>query len=291
MRILKIREMVLGEGEAKICVPIVEEREEAILAAAEKAALSGADCIEWRMDFYRADLSGSPAGREEPEIFAGIAGRIRERIGETPLLLTLRSEDQGGRSSLSKESLLRFQEQLIACLQRGEADILDVEHPFRQARGEAYRILARKAKEKGIYLLLSQHFCSGTPSEEEIEAYLRQAHEGEADIVKLAVMPHSKEEVRRLKCTVKRFCAEKDRKPMIIIAMSDIGRESRIFPRRFFSDLTFACIGKPSAPGQVELSELKTLLYPSLSAYGIIKKETRKQNRGSSEKDEVFPLS
>lgn len=264
MRALKIRGMVLGEGGAKICVPIAEESKEAILAAAERAALSGADCIEWRMDFYRGDPSGSPAGREEPEVFAGIAGRIRERIGETPLMMTLRSEDQGGRSSLSQESLLCFQEKLIACLQRGEADILDLEHPVRQAQRERCRILARKAKEKGIYLLLSQHFFSGTPSEEEIREYLRQAHEGEADIVKLAVMPRGEEEVRRLEKAVAGFCAERERKPMIIIAMSDIGRESRIFPRRFFSDLTFACLGRPSAPGQVELSELKTLLYPSL---------------------------
>ena len=48
---IRIREMELGSGIPKICVPVVETTPEAIRAAARRARGSAADLLEWRADY------------------------------------------------------------------------------------------------------------------------------------------------------------------------------------------------------------------------------------------------
>ena len=50
MNTVKVRNVVLGEGVPKICVPIVAKTKEDILAAAESFKGVAHDVVEWRVD-------------------------------------------------------------------------------------------------------------------------------------------------------------------------------------------------------------------------------------------------
>ena len=54
---VKVRNLVIGEGMPKICVPITGRCEEDILAAARAVLEVPADMAEWRADWY--DRAGS----------------------------------------------------------------------------------------------------------------------------------------------------------------------------------------------------------------------------------------
>ena len=47
-----VRNVAIGEGIPKICVPIVGVTREEILAAAENIKSTKADVVEWRVDWY-----------------------------------------------------------------------------------------------------------------------------------------------------------------------------------------------------------------------------------------------
>ena len=50
MNPVKVRNITIGEGTPKICVPIVGVTKEEILEAGKNICTIGADVIEWRVD-------------------------------------------------------------------------------------------------------------------------------------------------------------------------------------------------------------------------------------------------
>jgi len=56
--------------------------------------------------------------------------------------------------------------------------------------------------------------------------------------------------------------------PVICISMGNIGLESRICGEAFGSAMTFGCLGKPSAPGQMEVEQLARILQTIHQAHG-----------------------
>ena len=54
MNTVKVRNIEIGAGIPKICVPIVGVTREEILAAAENIKSTKADVVEWRVDWYSA---------------------------------------------------------------------------------------------------------------------------------------------------------------------------------------------------------------------------------------------
>ena len=52
MNTVKVRNIEIGAGIPKICVPIVGVTREEILAAAETIKSTKADVVEWRVDWY-----------------------------------------------------------------------------------------------------------------------------------------------------------------------------------------------------------------------------------------------
>ena len=54
MSYINIRNVKIGEGIPKICVPIVGETREDILKSAKRVETSGGDLVEWRVDWYES---------------------------------------------------------------------------------------------------------------------------------------------------------------------------------------------------------------------------------------------
>ena len=51
-QIVTVRNLTIGEGMPKICVPIVETTEEAIIKRAEELMEYPVDLVEWRADYF-----------------------------------------------------------------------------------------------------------------------------------------------------------------------------------------------------------------------------------------------
>ena len=53
METIKVKNVIIGEGMPKICVPLVPEKLEQLSAEAAMARESGCDIVEWRLDRLR----------------------------------------------------------------------------------------------------------------------------------------------------------------------------------------------------------------------------------------------
>ena len=93
-----------------------------------------------------------------------------------------------------------------------------------------------------------------------MEAALKREDEAGADILKLAVMPHDYRDTARLLRVTGRMSRENTQKPLITMSMGDLGSASRFCGEIFGSAVTFATAGRMSAPGQLPIDELRTLL-------------------------------
>ena len=83
-----IRNLTLGSGIPKICVPIVETTEEAILEVAAQCKASQADLVEWRCDHYE-----NIGDRDRTE---RLLEELRTVLEDMPLLFTYRTQAEGG---------------------------------------------------------------------------------------------------------------------------------------------------------------------------------------------------
>ena len=54
--IIKIKNIKLGEGTPKICVPVIEKNEKEIIKYIKYINKLPIDIIEWRADFYLEDI-------------------------------------------------------------------------------------------------------------------------------------------------------------------------------------------------------------------------------------------
>ncbi|MDO5136496.1 MAG: type I 3-dehydroquinate dehydratase [Eubacteriales bacterium] len=242
---LKIRDILLGEGMPKICVPITAKKREALLAEARGAAGAGADLVEWRADFYEGL---GDQGEMEKTLWS-----LSDVLGQVPLLFTIRTKKEGGSCQISTEDYIKLN---LWAARSKKADLLDVE-----AFGEEKRKkeLIQRIQEAGGKVIASAHDFEKTDGE---DLLLRrfQAMEGSgADILKLAVMPGDFQDVVSLMSATCRVWGMTSR-PLISMSMGSIGAVSRIAGESFGSCLTFGTVGAPSAPGQLPIERLRIML-------------------------------
>ena len=81
-----------------------------------------------------------------------------------------------------------------------------------------------------------------------------------ADIPKIAVMPQSRRDVLTLLAATEEMTSTYADRPIVTMSMSGTGVLSRLCGEVFGSAMTFGAAGKASAPGQMEVEDLKTVL-------------------------------
>ena len=108
--------------------------------------------------------------------------------------------------------------------------------------------------------MVSNHDFHKTPEKEEIVSRLRMMIERGADIAKIAVMPQNKKDVLTLLAATEEMYTKYADRPIITMSMAGTGVISRLCGEVFGSALTFGAAGKASAPGQMEVEDLKTVL-------------------------------
>lgn len=256
---VQVKDLVIGNGIPKICVPIVEKTQEQILNQAQAMVEEKIDLIEWRADFY-----------EDVEDFGKVvqtASLLQSILGKTPLLFTFRTAKEGGEKEVSYENYEGF---LLHMAKSGCVDLIDVEvfrgYDKMQRRRKDWKTADScnqqmrgliKELSKDVAVIGSYHDFEKTPAREEILRRLFFMDKMGVAIPKMAVMPLEKEDVICLMETTllaNRLIVDK---PIITMAMGALGTVTRLAGETFGSSVTFGCMGKASAPGQIELELLR----------------------------------
>jgi len=241
-----VRNVVIGQGRPKICVPIVAATEEEILQAAEGFAEIPADIVEWRADRYEEAF--------ETEKVLRLGGRLREALKEKPLIFTFRTAREGGEKALPAKE---YTDLNLAVAQSSFADLLDVE--LMTGDDEVTQII-EEAHRMQIKVIASNHDFFKTPSKESMMGRLRKMQQLGADILKLAVMPQSKRDVLTLLEVTLEMSEEAVNHPLVTMSMASMGMITRLCGETFGSALTFGAVGQRSAPGQPGARELAEVL-------------------------------
>lgn len=246
MNTVKVRNIEIGSGIPKICVPIVGVTKEDILSEAKNIKTINADVVEWRVDWYEDIFNFDKV--EETLI------ELRKELEEIPLLFTFRTSKEGGEKEIEVKEYVELNQKAA---KTGHVDLVDVE-AF--TGDEAVKAVIEVAHAHGVKVVASNHDFHKTPSQDEIVSRLRKMQELGADIPKIAVMPQNKKDVLVLLAATEEMASEYADRPIITMSMSGTGVISRLCGEVFGSALTFGAAKKASAPGQMEVKELETVL-------------------------------
>ena len=107
---------------------------------------------------------------------------------------------------------------------------------------------------------MSNHDFDKTPSYDEILTRLKAMQSLDADIPKIAVMPTCKKDVLTLLQATNEMHETYADRPIITMSMAGTGVISRLCGEVFGSALTFGAAKKASAPGQMNVEDLHTVL-------------------------------
>ena len=197
---------------------------------ANKAKQLGADILELRIDL----LSQTPRGVLEELKKLGL-----------PIIITNRMVDQGGSWQGSEEERIR---ELLLLLPLADAVDIELCAPNRDS-------VVNKARNARKTVIISTHDFQKTPDNKVMDGIIRESLEAGADIAKLAVMPESLRDVLRL---LEVTLLAKG--PVCTIAMGATGKYSRVIAPVYGSVMTYGYIDSPTAPGQLRIDELRTVL-------------------------------
>jgi len=246
MKPVVVRNISIGEGIPKICVPIVGVTQEEILKEAESFGAIPVDIAEWRVDWF--------AHVFDMEKVKETLSQLRAVLKEIPVLVTFRTSKEGGKKAIEPGAYAAFYQ---AAVQAGNADLIDVEAFMGR---QIVKDIIAAAHAYGVKVIASNHDFHKTPGKDEIISRLCGMQELGADITKIAVMPQKKADVLTLLAATEEMCREYADRPVITMSMAGTGVVSRLCGEVFGSAVTFGAAGKASAPGQMDVEELAKVL-------------------------------
>jgi 3-dehydroquinate dehydratase-1 len=238
---------LIGETErALICAPLVAKTKTTILEELFAVLAKQPDVIEWRADFFE--------GIAETAVTVEIAKEIKLAAGDIPIIFTIRSIREGGQPiPLSDQAAIELTAEI--CRNTG-VEYVDCEL---SNAAEHIEYLKRAAVTAGTKIIGSFHNFSNTPSLEELAQKFSEAEKYQLDVAKVAVMPRNLADVLTLlSATVE--AKSRLKIPLITMSMGRYGAISRMVGGAFGSSLTFGVGSQASAPGQVPIEDLKTVL-------------------------------
>lgn len=245
-KIIKIRNLEIGEGIPKICTPIVNTTMDEILNMAKKIKESGADLVEWRADYFE--------NIKEWQEVENTLKALRDILESIPILFTLRTLNEGGNLKISSEEYYKLNNNIV---RNNLADIIDIELSLGH---EIVRKLIAEAKKFNVYTIISKHDFEKTPDKKEIIKIMCEMKKLNGDILKMAVMPKNQRDVLVLLDATEEMARVYADRPIVTISMSSLGVVSRLTGEVFGSAITFGIVDEESAPGQIDIDELKRFL-------------------------------
>ncbi len=235
----------IGTGIPKICVPIVARNIDELFSQARAMSNKDFDIVEWRVDWFE-DILNPDSIRRASRILRGI-------LDHKPILFTFRSSQEGGKMEIGMEYYRKINTMAIA---ERLADMIDIE----LFCGDAIVTdIVSAAHKNGMPVIISNHDFEKTPPQAELVSRMHRAEALGADILKISVMPQSRQDVLELLSATEQMSRESEC-PLITMSMGSRGVISRLSGEVFGSAVTFGTIGLASAPGQIEIDALHYVL-------------------------------
>ena len=246
MNTIKVRDIEIGAGAPKIIVPIVGVTKEDILNEAKTFDSIPVDVVEWRVDWFEHVF--------EFDKVEDVLKELRTVLGNIPLLLTFRTKKEGGEKAIDTKD---YKELNLRAAKTGYVDFIDVEI---FTGDDVVREIIDGAHAAGVKVIASNHDFFKTPAKSDIIYRLRKMQDMGADIPKIAVMPQSRRDVLTLLSATEEMVTDYADRPIITMSMAGTGVISRLCGEVFGSSMTFGAAKKASAPGQMGVNDLNTVL-------------------------------
>ncbi|KRL00618.1 type I 3-dehydroquinate dehydratase [Liquorilactobacillus capillatus] len=244
---LQVKQTIFTSGETKIAVSLTSSTQIQLRQEAQQVVTAKPDVVEWRIDFYTNVL--------DEEEYLITHHRLKQILGDDIILLTtFRTQQEGGVRKLTDKQYFKLVNWIIL---NHLTDMLDLE--LMRSSPEITHTISL-AHQKGIKVILSKHDFQRTPTQTEIVVRLKQMAALQADIAKIAVMPHNADDVLTL-LNATRQADLVISIPLITMSMGQLGKISRLSGPLFGSVLSFAALAKTSAPGQLSVAALRQALH------------------------------
>lgn len=242
-----VRDLTIGDGKPKICIPIMGRSKEDVFSEAKRIIAHSPDLVEWRADYIEGM---EPEGEAHNEILR----ELRSLVGETPILYAFRTLEEGGKE-ITEDA---YKELILDIANGGHCDLLDVE--VFTLKTKARDIVDEIHSFTKVKVIGSYHNFELTPDTADLVYRFSVIDHCNADILKISTMPRKKKDVMRIMTATILTHTRPNCKPLVGIAMGRLGRPTRLMGGFTGSAITFAEAGRPSAPGQVDITEMKEIL-------------------------------
>ena len=255
---ISVGSLTLGTGTPKICVPITGKINEEIIEQTKKIKAAAPDIVEWRGDLYTHIM--------DRQAVLSMAEAVHKILDDIPLLFTFRTKNEGGNRAISVEE---YKDLNLAMSASEYVQLIDVEVYM---DFEQMPLLIDAIHKNGKPVIGSHHRFDCTPSRSDMIHVLKGIELAGADILKLAVMPHEEKDVEELitatreaisgskAASVTEAAVSPVTHPVVTMSMGTLGVRTRIEGKCFGSSMTFGCVGETSAPGQMEIEELRAAM-------------------------------
>jgi len=215
----------------KTCVTIAEKTPYKIKQTL-KIALKKSDYAEVRFDFLKIE--------QIPEAIEIIKKDLNK------IVCTLRPKTEGGKFLGNEKERIA----ILKLIAEYNPFLLDVEFNTLK-RNSALRRYLKSTKTK---LLVSWHDFKKTPSSAELKKKINQMSKFSSNVKIVSTAKSSGDSSRMLE-----LYSKKGKNNLISFAMGDFGRISRILCLYLGSPFTYVSLGKPVAPGQFSVDEVKKI--------------------------------
>jgi len=204
------------------------------------------DLVEWRADHFKAVADTAAV--------LDTARALREACGTLPLVFTCRSSKEGGqRIALVDEQIVELYAAVSASRLVDFVDF-ELEHDARLVQR-----VRESAHTNEVRLILSYHNFSYTPGVDFLVDRFLEAERQGADLAMVSVMPRDRADVLTLLAATAR-ADDKAHIPLISMSVGPLGSVTRMVGGLFGSCLSYAVGETASAPGQIPIGDLVTVL-------------------------------
>ncbi len=203
------------------------------LVSEMKRALRKSDYAEIRLDFLNPS--------QIPYCLNLIKPYLRRCI------CTLRPKSEGGKFSGTEKERIA----ILKLIAEYDPHLLDVEYNTLRKNKGLYQYLKRS----GINILVSWHDFARTPTDKSLRSMAKKMSKFSRNIKIVTTAKTIGDTLRVLNL----YKGNLPKTNLIAFAMGDYGRMSRILCTRLGSPFTYVSLGKPVAPGQFSLDEMRSI--------------------------------
>ena len=194
--------------------------------------LNKSDYVELRLDFLEPS--------QIPKLLVSIKDRLQRCV------CTVRPKSEGGKFSGTEKERIS----ILKLVAEFNPYLLDVEHSTLKNK-DLYNFL----KKSKVNLLVSWHDFAKTPNSKFLRNKIKKMSRLSKNIKIVTTARTIDDTLRILGAYRKKPSSVK----LIAFAMGDYGRMSRILCTKLGSPFTYVSLGKPIAPGQFSLKEMKSI--------------------------------